>query len=67
MTEAPAASVTATGDTLFHLAARHLSSPLEWHRIAAANRIADPWLTGLATLRLPPPNPADASGLPDAR
>lgn len=67
MTDIPAVSVAVTGGTLFHLAARHLSSPLEWHRIAAANRISDPWLAGLATLRLPASNPSDASGLPDVR
>ena len=67
MTDVPAVSVAVTGGTLFHLAARHLSSPLEWHRIAAANRISDPWLVGLTTLRLPASAPSDARGLPDVR
>ena len=67
MSDAPAVSIVVAGGTLFHLAARHLSSPLEWHRIAAANRINDPWLAGLATLRLPAADPSDAGGLPDVR
>lgn len=63
MTSNPVTTVATTGGTLFHLAARHLSSPLEWHRIAAANRLTDPWLAGLVTLRLPAPDPADAAGI----
>lgn len=57
-------SVATTGGTLFHLAARLLDDPLQWHRIAAANGLGDPWLAGLVTLRLPAPDPADAAGLP---
>ena len=67
MIDAPTTSIVTTGGTLFHLAARYLSSPLEWHRVAAANRISDPWLLGLSTLRLPAANPADASGLPNVK
>lgn len=67
MSDTPVVSIVATGGTLFHLAARHLSSPLEWHRIAAVNRLSDPWLSGLVTLRLPAADPSNASGLPDVR
>lgn len=59
-----ASSTSTTGGTLFHLAARLLDDPLQWHRIAAANGLRDPWLAGLVTLRLPTPDPADAAGLP---
>lgn len=62
-----ASSTATTGGTLFHLAARLLDDPLQWHRIAAANHLSDPWLSGLVTLRLPAPDPGDAAGLPYVR
>ena len=60
-------TIATTGSTLFHLAARVLDDPMQWHRIAAANHLHDPWLAGLVTLRIPASDSADPTGLPNVR
>ena len=47
--------VTVAGGTLFRLAMIHLGDATQWDRIAGLNGLDDPVLTGLVTLRLPPP------------
>jgi hypothetical protein len=45
--------ITVTGGDLFAVAARELGDATQWVRIARLNRIADPVLRGVVTLRLP--------------
>lgn len=49
------AIVNVAGGTLFHLAAKHYGDATQWYRIASANRLTDPMLTGVVTLVLPRP------------
>ncbi len=45
--------ITVAGDDLFHIAAQHLADATQWIRIAELNRISDPELPGVVTLRIP--------------
>lgn len=45
--------ITVTGGTLFAVAASELGDATQWNRIARLNRIADPRLSGVVSLRLP--------------
>jgi len=51
-------TVTVAGGNLFALAALYLNDATQWIRIAQANRLSDPQLTGVNTLIIPPVNPA---------
>jgi hypothetical protein len=53
--------VIVSGGTLFHLAAKYLNDATQWIRIAQANNISDPVLTGVKTLVIPDVN-ANAGG-----
>lgn len=57
--------ITVAGGNLFALAAVHLGDATQWIRIAQANRLADPVLTGLVTLVLPPVDPSAGGGVPN--
>lgn len=48
--------------TLYHVAARELGDPTQWNRIASANGLDDPVLSGVLTLIIPPPA-ASADGI----
>jgi hypothetical protein len=53
--------------SLFHVAARALGNPLQWHQIAALNGLTDPSLSGLTVpmvLILPAADPSQTTGLP---
>jgi hypothetical protein len=56
-------TVTVAGGNLFALAALYLNDATQWIRIAQANRLSDPQLTGVNTLIIPPVNPAAGGGL----
>lgn len=56
--------VTASGTTLFHLAAVHLGDSAQWWRIADANHLADTDVVGVQTLRIPDVDRAAGDGLP---
>jgi hypothetical protein len=58
-----AQTVTVVGGNLFSLAAVYLNDATQWIRIAQANGISDPVLTGLATLVIPPVNPTAGGGV----
>jgi hypothetical protein len=45
--------ITVTGGNLFAIAAAELGDATQWIRIARLNRIADPMLHGVVTLKLP--------------
>lgn len=55
LTAQPRASqtVAVAGGDLFRLALIHYGDALMWTRIALANGLSDPWLTGTATLVIP--------------
>jgi hypothetical protein len=46
-------TITVAGDNLFAVAARELMDATQWDRIARLNKIVDPWLEGIVTLKLP--------------
>lgn len=55
--------VTVAGGDLFRLALERLGDATQWNRIARANGLSDPVLSGLVTLKLPPVNPAAGGGI----
>lgn len=46
-------TVITSGGTLFHVAASELADATQWIRIAQANSLSDPILTGIVTLLIP--------------
>lgn len=46
-------TVTVAGGNLFQLALEHLEDATQWNRIAQANGLIDPFLTGPMTLKVP--------------
>ena len=50
-------TITVAGGTLFRVAMEELGDATQWVRIAALNGLKDPMLSGVVTLRLPPPDP----------
>lgn len=56
--------ITQTGGNLYQVAAQYLGDATQWTRIAWANGLTDPMLTGLTTLRLPPIDPSQTGGYP---
>ena len=47
-------TITAPGGNLFEIAARELGDATQWTRIARLNNLADPFLTGMTDLKIPP-------------
>jgi hypothetical protein len=56
--------VTVAGGDLYQLALVELGSALQWWRIAQANGITDPMLSGLNTLIIPGDDSSLTDGLP---
>ena len=56
-------TVTVAGGDLFRLALARLGDAPQWNRIARANGLSDPVLSGLVTLKLPPVDPAAGGGI----
>ena len=54
--------ITVAGGNLFALAAKYLNDATQWNRIAQANQLTDPVLTGINTLSLPPVNASAGGG-----
>jgi nucleoid-associated protein YgaU len=56
--------VTVAGGTLFRLAANYLGDATQWNRIALATGrdVFDPWISGVVTVKIPPPDPRGGSG-----
>lgn len=50
-------TITTAGGTLFHLAADLYGDAAQWTRLAEANGIRDPQLTGVTTIVVPPGPP----------
>lgn len=55
--------ITVTGGNLFAIAARELGDATQWIRIARLNRLSDPMLCGVVTLKLPPVDRAAGGGI----
>ena len=60
---ASARTITVAGGNLFRIAAAELGDATQWNRIAALNGLADPVLSGVMQLRLPPLDPGAGGGL----
>lgn len=56
-------SVIVSGGNLFALAAQYLQDATQWIRIAQANNLSDPQLTGINTIVIPPVNPNAGGGI----
>ena len=52
-----------TGGNLFQVAAQQLGDATQWIRIAQANRLSDPMLTGLVALNIPATDPSAGGGI----
>jgi hypothetical protein len=55
--------ISVIGGNLFHIAAQHLGSALQWINIAQANGITDPELRGALELKIPAPSAAFSEGV----
>jgi hypothetical protein len=55
-------TVTVVGGDLFRLALLYLGDATQWNRIAAANALDDPVLSGLQTLSIPSVSAASGGG-----
>jgi hypothetical protein len=56
-------TITVVGGNLFGLAAIYLNDATQWNRIAQANGLSDPVLTGLQTLKIPPVDATAGGGI----
>ena len=57
--------IIASGVSLFRLAATELGDASQFARIARANRLYDPVITGTRSVKIPPKDPDARRGLPD--
>ncbi|MCE9565852.1 MAG: hypothetical protein K8U57_27825 [Planctomycetes bacterium] len=56
-------TITVAGGDLFTLALQYLGDATQWNRIAQANGLIDPTLTGIVTLQIPSVDPAAGGGV----
>ena len=56
-------TLTVAGGNLFRIAAEQLNDATQWIRIAQANNLSDPVLSGIVTLTIPPPDPTAGGGV----
>jgi hypothetical protein len=56
-------SVVVSGGDLYHLALQYLGAADQWNRIAQANNLLDPVVTGTVTLKIPSVNPLLGGGV----
>lgn len=56
-------TIIVSGGNLFRIAADELGDATQWIRIAQANALFDPMLSGLATLRIPARDPSAGGGV----
>jgi nucleoid-associated protein YgaU len=55
--------IVVTGGNLFAIAAKYLNDATQWIRIARANNLSDPVLTGVNTLIIPQVDAAAGGGI----
>jgi nucleoid-associated protein YgaU len=56
-------TITVAGGNLYQIALQYLGDATQWNRIAQANDIIDPQLTGLTTLQIPSVDPNAGGGV----
>ena len=56
-------TITVAGGNLFQIAAQELADATQWLRIAQANGLSDPVLTGLVVLKIPDTDPNAGGGI----
>lgn len=56
-------TITVTGGNLFKVAAQYLGDATQWIRIAQANGLSDPMLSGLVSLHIPSTNRSAGGGI----
>jgi hypothetical protein len=56
-------TVTVAGGDLYHVALQYLGDATQWSRIAQANNLLDPVITGIVTLQIPSVNPTLTGGV----
>ena len=56
-------TVTVAGGDMYRLALQYLGAADQWWRIAKANNLIDPVITGLVTLNIPPVDPTATGGI----
>jgi hypothetical protein len=56
-------TITVAGGNMFRIALEHLGDATQWNRIAQQNRIYDPKITGVVTLKIPPVNTSAGGGV----
>jgi hypothetical protein len=56
-------TLTVVGGNLFKIAAEQLGDATQWLRIAQANSLDDPMLSGVVTLSIPEPDPSAGGGI----
>lgn len=59
-----ATKIQVAGGNLYQIAATQLGDATQWIRIADANDLTDPFLTGVVTLVIPDRNASLTGGLP---
>lgn len=56
-------TITVAGGNLFALALQYLGDATQWNRIAQANGLIDPFLSGINTLQIPSSDPSAGGGI----
>ena len=56
-------TVVVSGGDMYHLALKYLNDASSWNRIAQANNLLDPVISGIVTLKIPAPNPLLTGGV----
>lgn len=56
-------SITVVGGNLLRVAAAELGDATQWIRIAQANGLSDPMLSGVTVLRIPAVDPQAGGGI----
>jgi hypothetical protein len=55
--------ITISGGNLYSLAAKYLNDATQWIRIAQANGLTDPVLSGVTVIVIPPINKSTGGGV----
>lgn len=56
-------TITVAGGNLYQIALQYLGDATQWNRIAQANGLIDPVITGIATLEIPSADPNAGGGV----
>ncbi|QEH36498.1 hypothetical protein OJF2_50820 [Aquisphaera giovannonii] len=56
-------TITVAGGNLYQIALDQLGDATQWNRIAEANDLVDPFITGIVTLQIPEIDPNAGGGV----